>query len=183
MKLSNTIRLPLLIVILWFLNGCGTAHTRTDVQAQNIESYQNILIQEVKVYSNEEAAKKNAPLQEKLRNWETYSRNQLEQYIKDSKYTLINSIDEIEGKTLLVDLDVNVQYGNRALRWAVGFGAGKGGVDSVLIFKDSVTGDIKYKAYANSDLSMGGGGGDIDDVLKKNIEKLLKQHFGAATRI
>lgn len=58
---------------------------------------------------------------------------------------------------------MNVQYGNRALRWAVSFGAGKGGVNSILTVKDSKTWDIKYKAHADSDLAMGGAGGDRGD--------------------
>ncbi|GAB2896395.1 hypothetical protein ACCI51_04750 [Microbulbifer echini] len=179
MSSYKTIKPLLMIVVFSILYGCGSAHVKTDIQSQNIGSYRNILIQDVRVYSNEQAAKSNAPLQEKLKRWESYSRTQLEQYVNGSKYTLINSLDEAEGNTLLVDLDVNVQYGNRALRWVVGFGAGKGGVDSVLTVKDSETGEVMYKANADSDLSMGGAGGDIGDVLEENIKELIKQYSDA----
>lgn len=175
MKIHQSTRLLFLLIVFLFLHGCSTAHIKVDIHEKNLKGYENILIQGVRVYSNEAAAKNNAPLQEKLKNWELFSRNQLEEYAINSNYNLIKSLDRVDGKTLLIDLDVNVQYGNRALRWAVGFGAGKGGVYSVLTVKDS-TGEIKYKAQADSDLSMGGAGGDIGAVLEKNIKKLIKQY-------
>jgi hypothetical protein len=179
MKIYKKIKLIFLLMTFSLLYGCGAAHVKTDVEAQNIEKYENVLIQKVKVYSNEAAAQENAPLQEKLKGWESYSRGQLEEYLNSSKHKLITSLDEAQGNTLLVDLDVNVKYGNRALRWVAGFGAGKGGVDSTLIVKDAKTGQIKYKASADSDLSVGFAGGDIGSVLKENIKELIKKYSGA----
>ncbi|WP_444907128.1 hypothetical protein ACJJIR_01875 [Microbulbifer sp. SSSA008] len=176
MKFFKGIKVFCLAVTLSALYGCGVAHVKTDVQAQSFEDYKNILIQDVRVYSNESAAKNNSALQEKMKSWELHTRSELEEFARESDYQLVNSLDEAEGKTLLVNLDVKVQYGNRALRWAVGFGAGKGGVDSVLTVKDSETGDVKYKAHADSDLSVGGAGGDIGAVLKKNIKALIDQY-------
>lgn len=159
-----------------FLTACGAAHVRTDVNANDLFSYDNVLIKEVKVYSLEAAAKDNDALQLKLKDWEMFSRNELESYVENSQYKLVDSIDAATGQTLLVDLDVNVTYGNRALRWAVGFGAGKGGVNSVLTVKDAQSGEVKFRARADSDLSMGGAGGDVGAVLKRNIRKLVDQY-------
>ena len=163
------------IVLIAMLCGCGVAHVKTDVQSQDLKEYDNILIRNIEVYSNETAAINNLPLQEKLKNWENFSRKELEGYVNRSQYKLVKSLENASGKTLIVDLDVNVQYGNRALRWVVGFGAGKGGVDSILTISDAKTGEVKLQAEANSDLSMGGAGGDIDDVLKENIKTLIEQ--------
>jgi hypothetical protein len=164
-----------IIVIISILYGCGEAYVRTDVQSQDLKEYDNILIQNVRVYSKEAAAKNNVPLQEKLKSWEEFSRNELEGYVNRSQYKLVKSLENVSGQTLIVDLDVNVQYGNRALRWAVGFGAGKGGVDSTLTVKDARTGEVKFQAEADSDLSMGGAGGDIGEVLEDNIRELIEQ--------
>ena len=164
------------IVIVAMLYGCGVAHVKTDVQSQDLREYDNIFIRNVEVYSNEAAASNNLPLQEKLKSWELFSRNELESYVDKSQYKLVKSLENTSGKTLIVDLDVNVQYGNRALRWVVGFGAGQGGVDSILTIRDADTGEVKFQAEANSDLSMGGAGGDIGDVLKENIKTLVEQY-------
>ncbi len=170
-----------LFATLSVLYGCGVAHTKTDFQAKDMGLYKNILISEVKVYSNEAAAINNTPLQEKLKAWKIYSQEQLEKQLAASKYNLITSLDEADGETLLLTLDVNVRYGNRALRWAVGFGAGKGGVDSILTVKDAKTAQVKYKARADSDLAMSAAGGDIGSVLEENVRKLITQYSGIET--
>ena len=174
MKLHRNIKLLSIMTISFLLHACGIAHVKTEVVAQDIDQYTNIFIQDVRVYSNEASAKNNVPLQEKLKSWESYSRGQIESYINASKFTLVKSLDDTKSDTLLIDLDVNVKYGNRALRWAVGFGAGGGGVDSTLTVKDAKTGEVKYRGHADSDLSVGIAGGDIGDVLEKNIRELMK---------
>ena len=175
MKIVNQLNILVLIFMFVVLNGCGVAHVRMDTPSTDLENYESVIIGVVKVYSNEAAAKNNIPLQEKLKNWESSSRAKLEEFIKKNRYKLIESREETSGNILVVNLDVNVQYGNRALRWAVGFGAGKGGVSSVLTAKDFDTGEIKFRANADSDLAMGGAGGDIGNVLASNVEKLLIQ--------
>lgn len=156
------------------LYGCGVAHIKPGVQSPDLGNYNGIAVNDVKVYSLEPAAKGNAALQEKLKNWQSYSSEQLSNYVATSSFQ--RAADGQQESTLLLDLDVNVQYGNRALRWAVGFGAGKGGVLSTLTAKDARTGEIKFEAQADSDLSGGGAGGDIGAVLRKNIQTLI-EHF------
>jgi len=179
MKFVRSIKLLLIFTTGVFLFGCASTNLKTDVQSQDVSLYEKIYIGEVRVYSNEVAAKSNVALQKKLKSWEEYSRQQLEGYASDSRLALVDTLEGNTGNTLTIDLDVNVQYGNRALRWAVGFGAGKGGVDSSLVVKDPETGAVKYKAQANSELTMGGAGGDIGDVLEKNIKKLIAQYKGS----
>ena len=158
------------------LYGCGAAHVKTDTKTADMRQYDNVIIQQVKVYSLEQAAKNNDELQEKLRQWATFSRTELEGYAQRSPYMLVDSLNGASGRTLIVDLDVNVQYGNRALRWAVGFGAGQGGVDSELTMKDAASGKIQFHSEAHSDLSVGFAGGDMEAVLKENIRELLKDY-------
>ena len=77
---------------------------------------------------------------------------------------------------MVVSLDVDLVYGNRAARYFGGFGAGKGSVDSVLSVMDPSTKVVKFKAVSESDLSMGAFGGDMQSVLKSNIKELIKQY-------
>ncbi len=80
------------------------------------------------------------------------------------------------NETLVIDMDVEVVYGNRFLRWFVGFGAGRGKVDTVMTVYDAKTNAVKFKAVANSDLKGGGGGGDVGKLLQNNIRHLMKQY-------
>lgn len=174
----RTIKAVLVWVTFTFLYGCGHAHVQTDIPVQDFTGYQRILINKVKVYSNEEAAKDNLALHEKIKVWGSFSRNQLERYVNNSEYQLISLIADANEDTLIIDLDVNVRYGNRALRWIASFGAGKGEVDSILTVTDAATYEIKFRGKASSDLLTGITGGDMGSVLEKNVEKQIA-HFKA----
>lgn len=158
------------------LSACGTAHIRTDQQAPDLHNYTKAYIQKVDVYSREAAAKTNTALQDKMITWESFARNELESCMKTNSYTLITSEDQITADTLIVSLDVDLVYGNRAARYFGGFGAGKGSVDSTLIVSDPKTKEVKFKAVAASALSVGAFGGDMQGVLKSNIKKLIQQY-------
>ena len=164
----------LLVFVVVGLTGCRSIEVNNTVQSVSISSYENMLIASVKVYSNEVSAKTNQPLQVKLKNWAQYSKNELKQYADYSQLNVLHSIDEGPDKTLLANLDVNVQYGNRALREVVGFGAGRGGVNSRLTLVDSKSAEVVYQVSAVSELVQGGGA--IDELLKDNLLQLLESY-------
>ncbi|WP_339677923.1 hypothetical protein [uncultured Zhongshania sp.] len=159
------------------LSACGTAHVKTEAESADILNYTKIYISKVDVHSQEPAAKTNQKLQEKMLEWEGFAMNELETNIEKSRYTLIKSIDDTSPDALSLELDIDLVYGSRAARYFGGFGAGKGSVDSVLKVVDPKTKEIKYSAVANSDLSVGAFGGDMGDVLKSNVTKLIQQYF------
>lgn len=165
-----------LLLLVTTLYGCGAAHVRTDVASSDLHQYDKVFISEVKVHSQEAAAQDNADLQVKMVEWEVFARGELENYVNDSHYQLISQPPAITEKALIVNLDIDLTYGNQALRYWVGFGAGKGGVSSVLTATDNETGDEKFRAAAESDLVMGGFGGDMAEVLKQNIRELVDQY-------
>jgi hypothetical protein len=134
----------------------------------------------VRVASQEDAAKTNAALQRKLAEWETYTRGELDRSLRASGYKLLTELPADSSRTLIVDAKLDVRYGNRALRYWAGFGAGKGGVNSVLTAIDSKTQQEEFRASAASDLAIGAFGGDIGDVLKENVGKLIAQFPPAA---
>ena len=171
--LSNLGKLSL-IIFTTFLFGCSSLKINTEVEASNFELYKNVYVRDVKVYSNEKSAVKNAPLQIKISEWQEYAREQLDTYVNSTDFKKVGSNDRNE--TLIIDMDVEVVYGNRFLRWFVGFGAGRGQVDTVLTVTDARSNNIKFKAVANSDMKRGSFGGDVGKLLQNNIRHLMKQY-------
>ena len=158
------------------VSGCGAAHVRKELQAFDLDRYEKVYISDVRVYSLEKSAKDNKALLAKIEEWKVFARKELESYVKDSRYELLKNPPTANESVLLADLDIKVAYGNKALRYWVGFGAGSGGVDSTLTVTDSRTGEKKFIAKGESDLSMGAFGGNMEAVLKSNIENLIKQY-------
>ena len=172
-------RFVLVSAITAVLAGCGAAHVRTELDFVDIEQYANVYIGRVDLYSKEQSAQTNEDLQMKLEEWQRFARSEIEQYVRGSSFQLVNQLPSDPERTLIINTDINVAYGNRALRYFVGFGAGKGGVDSTLVIVDAKTGAEKFKAVAESDLAIGGFGGDMGAVLRKNIRKLTDQIPGS----
>lgn len=171
--LSNLGKLSL-IIFTAFLFGCSSLKINTEVEASNFDRYQNVYIRDIKVYSNEKNAAKNDALQARISEWKEYTRGQLNTYVNSTDFNMVGS--KKRNETLVIDMDVEVVYGNRFLRWFVGFGAGRGKVDTVMTVYDAKTNAVKFKAVANSDLKGGGGGGDVGKLLQNNIRHLMKQY-------
>ena len=167
---------PTLLLLVLTLYGCGAAHVRTDMASADIHQYEKIFISEVDVHSQEESARNNTELQAKMDEWEIFARGELEAYVNDSHYQLLAEPPGAAEKALIINLDIDMVYGSRAKRYWVGFGAGRGSVDSVLTVSDSQTGEQKFRAVAESDLSVGGFGGNMEEVLKKNVRELVDQY-------
>ena len=87
-------------------------------------------------------------------------------------YQVVAEAPSPTDATLTWNCDVDVKYGNRAMRYFVGFGAGSGHVNSTITAEDRVK-ETKYRSGADSDLAMGGLGGDIGAVLDANLDKLI----------
>ena len=174
-SLNNYFRVAILYLIAT-LYGCGAAHVRTDMTSSDLHDYEQVFISEVKVYSEEEGAEQNEELQAEMKVWEAFSRTELENYVNESHYELLHQPPGSMVKALILSLDIKMTYGSRALRYWVGFGAGKGGVDSVLSVTDNQTGEDKLRAVADSDMAVGAFGGDMEAVLKKNIRVLVDQY-------
>ncbi len=179
-KLLNSYTLLTLLLLVATMNGCGVAHIRTEVESSDLHQYDKMFISVVDVHSQEVAAQDNEELQDKMVEWEAFSRAELEGYINDSHYQLMSEPPTSTDKALVAILDIDMVYGSRAARYWAGFGAGKGSVSSVLTVTDSQTGEEKFRAVAESDMAMGAFGGDMGSVLKKNIEDLVAQYPRAA---
>lgn len=167
---------PTLSLLVLTLYGCGAAHVRTEVASTDIHQYEKVFISKVDVHSQEETAEDNEKLQAKMVEWEIFARGELEDYVNESHYQLLTEPPGADEHALIINLDIDMVYGSRAKRYWAGFGAGRGSVDSVLTVSDSQTGEQKFRAVAESDLSVGGFGGNMEAVLKENVRELVDQY-------
>ena len=154
------------------LCGCGAAHIKKITDAYNLGNYKNIYVADVSVNSTEQK-------EDLVALNESFSKDAKEEIIrtleKKTNYLLIDKPDQNVNQTLIIETEIKIAYGNRALRYFVGFGAGKGSVVSTLRVKDNVSGGIKLELVSESDLAVGIFGGDMRQVVKENIKKLADQ--------
>jgi len=173
MSLSFRIALLLLTVA---LGACGHAHARINVPASDPASLRQVQLGTVSVVCTDKNAATNAPLQEKLRGWQQLADQQLRATLAASSTQLVQPSATDGTRVPVLSLTSEVRYGNRALRWAVGFGAGAGGVNSRLVATDQSTGTTIFQASAESDLAIGAAGGDVDKVFRQNLDELLQKY-------
>jgi hypothetical protein len=100
------------------------------------------------------------------------ARERLHQGLISRGYQVAESEPDASSTVLVWNLDIDVRYGNQSLRYLVGFGAGKGHIRSTLVVEDPAQGEI-YRTGADSDMSIGAFGGDMDKVFRSNIKKLV----------
>ena len=84
------------------------------------------------------------------------------------------------GYTVGDDLDININIenfneGNRALRYWVGFGAGKATSKIVTTLVDKESGKIVGNIQTDGMLAMGAFGGNSKDVLKRSAKDIAKK--------
>lgn len=165
MRLPAT-KLLVLCLVVALVQGCTSVKVKTGVSS-DLSAYSNAYIAQVKVVSVEQhggALTTNKRI-------EVYAKNGLRKLIKDSDFQYTNSTGS-DALGFILDLDIT--YGVRALRWGVGFGAGKGTVYSTFEIFDSQSGETKYSATSSSDLIGGFQGGSMETLIQKQIEKQLK---------
>lgn len=151
--------------------GCGAAHVRPQ-ENPNQTVAASAYVGRVTVTSQEAAAKTNPELLQKMRDWEAFARSHLQEGLATRGYQVVTEAPTQSSATLTWNLDVDVQYGSRAKRYWVGFGAGKGHVRSTIVAADGANQE-KFRSGADSDLAIGAFGGDIGRVLRSNIDKLV----------
>ncbi len=158
-----------LIFVSLLLQACGAAHVRDVTSSEDIDNYTAAYIAEVKVISTEsnpDATAINADMKR-------YVQTKLTDIINAKPYQTIPADDAKTKNALAFNVDISVTYGSRAARYFGGFGAGKGSVNSRLRVYDSVSKQSVFSSTAASELKFGAFGGNMQTVLKENIDKLL----------
>jgi hypothetical protein len=151
--------------------GCAAPHPRCE-PGTVMALPANVYIGRVTVSSREEAAKSNAELQAKMRDWEAEARSRLLQTLTAKGYRIVTDAPEAVGVTLTWNLDVDVRYGGRAMRDGVGFNLGNGSVHSTIVIDDGAKAG-RYSSRVASDLAMSPFGADIGKVVHENLERLM----------
>lgn len=196
-RIASRCPIFLAAVLLLLLSACSSSPVRTQTQADDLGRYRNAYIADVIVRSTEDSA--NA--RKENREVEQFARFELQRIIEESQYRYLaqrpaSPVAEMDGagdaadaevaapisdelaKTLAVTLDMRITWGSRALRYMVGFGAGKGRISSTLTVKDAASGEVKYRSSKDSMIAMGLFGGSMEAVVRQNIADLLAEYPG-----
>ena len=187
-RITSHTSLVLAAAWLLLLSACSSGPVKTQTEAEDLDRYRNAYVADVVVRSTESTA--NA--QKENREVEQFARAELKRIIEESRYRYLparpasassraegdaRALSELDD-TLAVSLDMNITWGNRAVRYLVGFGAGKGRISSTLTVKDATTGAVKYRSSKDSMLAMGLFGGSMEPVVRENIAGLLAEYPG-----
>jgi hypothetical protein len=196
-RIAPRISMILIAAIVAMLTACSSGPVRTETRADDLNRYRNAYIADVVVRSTENSA--NA--QEENRKVEEFARAELQRIIEASRYRYLparpastaaaeageqsgahndngGSVTDELARTLAVSLSMDITWGNRALRYLVGFGAGQGRISSALTVKDAATGAVKYRSSKDSMLAMGLFGGSMEPIVRENIAGLLAEYPG-----
>ena len=151
--------------------GCGKAHFQTIKEVTDLSKYNEIYVPNTVVSSDEQKEKLNALNVE----FAQLSKNEIVNALtQKSRYRLIEELDS-SSSPLVVETTIHIVYGSRALRYWVGFGAGKGSVVINMKLKESLSNEIKFELESKSNLSVGLFGGSMDKVIKNSIKKIVSQ--------
>lgn len=156
-----------IIVFAFALNACGGVHHKIATQPQNIPVLKQVKLLSVEVSSKEQ----NADALSLNDQWKKIATDELQTMLDAKNIIATNNSDTTVG------CSIDVVYGNRALRYFVGFGAGSGHMRVTIELKDK-HGTVLYAANSDADLAMGGFGGDMSKVARKTIVEAVKE-FGA----
>lgn len=149
------------------LCACGGVHHRISTPPRNAPT-----LKQVKILPVEVSSKENNPDALALNEqWKKIALVELQALLDAKKITAADDSDATVG------CFIDVVYGNRALRYLVGFGAGAGHMAVAIEMKDK-QGTVLYATDSEADLGAGAFGGDMSEVARNTIEEAVKK-FGA----
>lgn len=160
-------RYAILLIALLILTGCGNVHNAVKPNTNVAGQYQQATIQPIIVSSTDKKAEVLALHEE----WKKLAEDKLRQLLAQKKIT------ETDNAKASIVCHIEAEYGNRALRYFVGFGAGAGHVTVTIEMKDP-DGKVLYSGSSKADLAIGVFGGDMKATAKKAIEAAVTE-FGA----
>lgn len=149
------------------LSACGGVHSVILKQPDGSNEVKAVRLVPVEVVSQEqhEGASKNNERLKKI------AEDEMQLLLDDRK---ISASPDSQEK---VECRISVTYGNRALRYWVGFGAGSGSLTVTIELKDKDD-NVRYATQTKADLAMGGFGGDMFAVARNAIKTAFKE-FGS----
>ncbi len=171
---KNAIQIAKALFILLFMLsiiGCGKASYTVLVNPDNISSYENIYVADVSVSSKEQSENAKKVNEEMI----TFTKDELLKAIKQKgSYNIIENAESCSN-CLILETNIEIVYGSRALRYIVGMGAGSGSCKINMKLTDPSSGQVKYETKSKSKLAGGAFGGSMDATVKNNIIGTVKQ--------
>lgn len=165
--MTHSLRTTTIAFLAVLASACGGVHTTMLTQPVDIVGFKQVGLAPIQVTSTEQNPDALA-LNDQLRR---SALNELQGLF------ISKSIDTSGIPQGTVECTINVTYGNRALRYFVGFGAGSGHMHIALTLKDS-KGTVRYATASDADLAIGAFGGNMSDVAEKTIHAAV-QDFGS----
>lgn len=149
------------------LSACGGVHSVVSRQPTGIDGIRAVAIAPVEVVSKEQ----NANALALNAQWKKSCEEELQSLFAGKKISVSSD------SPATVACRINVVYGNKALRYWVGFGAGSGGLTVTIELKDR-GGNVQYATESRADLAVGAFGGNMSEVARKAIQTAVKE-FGS----
>ena len=158
------------VVLIVGATGCASTKQAEFESASDLNSYKVIQVADTKITSDEA----NSGAVEANNRIKSFYSESVSKSLTSVNKAVVSSQSASSG-ALVLESRVDIHYGSRALRYWVGFGAGKGHATITLTGKDSVTGEEKYKDVRTLSLSMGKFGGSFEEMIKQKISEQVKK--------
>lgn len=162
--MGSSARLFGVIMIAAMISACGGIHSQVVTKPENVAVFKQLTVLPVQVTSKEQNADALALNEE----WKRFTEGELQSLLTRKNISASSNGDAD------VACNIDIKYGNRALRYFVGFGAGAGQIAILIELKDK-TGNVRYRTRTDSDLAMGGFGGDMSQVVRNAIRAAAKE--------
>lgn len=156
--------ISVLVVVTALLSGCGGIHSTVTTPPNSVVGLKLAVISPVAVTSKEQNADALALNDEAKK----LAAEELQSMLASKGIA-----GGVEGD-VLVTCAIDITYGNKALRYFVGFGAGAGHIKVRLTLKDA-SGSVRYATLTESDLAIGAFGGDMKKVMREAIRAAVKE--------
>jgi hypothetical protein len=160
MKIASSLRFWAVSFLVLSLSACGGVINTVITQPDNIGVFKEVTLIPPEVTSEKQDA-------------DTLAKNEeLKKIANDELRSLLESKNIVlsDNRKASVECHIEVTYGNRALRYLVGFGAGAGHIRVRIEMKDD-GGVTRYATSSEAELAVGVFGGDMIGVAREAIKK------------
>lgn len=164
------------ILVIPLISACATTKQATFSASNDVKLYKFIQISDLSVTSDSDKADEGA--KEATDRIQAFYKQELTKDVSASNKSIVPASPQNSPageKILVVDGSLDVHFGSRALRYWVGFGAGKGYATLTLTAKDKDTGEVKYNDVRTDELVMGGFGGSFEDMIEATMKEQIQQ--------
>ena len=155
------------VLVMLAFSACGYVHTATIKPAHSAQAPKEVVLAPVQVTSVEQ----NADALSLDAQWNKMASDQLQAMLAGRKIAVV-----ADAPTTVL-CRIQVRYGNRAARYFVGFGAGRGDIDVSIVLQDK-DGKALYSTDSKAHLAVGLFGGGMSGVVSDAIQAAVTE-FGA----